>query len=160
MRNRLSNRVRRLENPPSPRGRGKGPRAVTLQEIEERERRRYEAIATEHPERVEDYLEAKAELGRALQEHEEGTPSTTTRSMTSSKPNSSSSRVGCRAIPARTAAAPAFTMREEATSRRAATAAASPLTTATGTKTSSPWRSWKPRSRPPEIWATRRTLPT
>lgn len=72
MRNRLSNRVRRLEDPKSPRGRTNGGRAVTRREFEERERQRYETIATEHPERVPDYLEAKAELGRALQEHEEG----------------------------------------------------------------------------------------
>lgn len=66
-------RLKRLENPRTPRGTRNGRRAVTLQEIAERERQRYETIATEHPERVPDYLEAKAELGRALQEHEEGT---------------------------------------------------------------------------------------
>lgn len=42
--------------------------------LEERELQRFKTIATEHPERVEDYLEAVEEFDRAIQEHDEGGP--------------------------------------------------------------------------------------
>lgn len=61
-------RLKRLENPRTPRGTRNGRRAVTRQEIEERERRWFEEIAAKHPERVDDYLEALEELHPALED--------------------------------------------------------------------------------------------
>ncbi len=70
----MNRRLRKLEDPRSPR---EHERELELrrkrQEIEERALERYETIASEHPERVDDYLEATEELHRAMEEHDEGT---------------------------------------------------------------------------------------
>lgn len=65
----LGKRVRRLEDPRSPREREKAREiAQKAQEMEERAQRWYETIAEAHPERVDDFLEAATELRRAMED--------------------------------------------------------------------------------------------
>ncbi len=69
---RLGSRIRKLEDPRSPRDREKAREiAQKRQEMEERAQRWFESIAEAHPERVDDFLAAVGEIRRAM---EEGTP--------------------------------------------------------------------------------------
>lgn len=71
---RLGRRIRKLEDPRDPRERERDRAAVQKrQEMEDRARDRYEAIASEHPERVADYEAAVEDLHHAREEHDEGT---------------------------------------------------------------------------------------